>query len=61
MDIDLSKELVSPSPKPVLELQVEAARHGRLSTEVRNTLELGYFEIILISFGSWLLLTGRRK
>ncbi|KAL5989651.1 hypothetical protein ACLOJK_010544 [Asimina triloba] len=26
LDIDLSKELTSPSPKPVLELQVEAAR-----------------------------------
>ncbi|XP_058095590.1 protein CONSERVED ONLY IN THE GREEN LINEAGE 160, chloroplastic isoform X2 [Magnolia sinica] len=33
VDIDLSRELTSPPPKPVLQLQVEAARRGRLSAE----------------------------
>ncbi|RWR97460.1 ATP synthase protein I-related protein [Cinnamomum micranthum f. kanehirae] len=32
VEIDLSKELVAP-PKPVLELQVEAARSGQLATD----------------------------
>lgn len=34
VEIDLSKELIAP-PKPVLELQVEAARSGQLATDVR--------------------------
>ncbi|XP_058095592.1 protein CONSERVED ONLY IN THE GREEN LINEAGE 160, chloroplastic-like isoform X1 [Magnolia sinica] len=33
VDIDLSKELTLPPPKPVSELQVEAARRGRLLAE----------------------------
>lgn len=35
VEIDLSKELALP-PKPVLELQVEAARSGQSATDVRQ-------------------------